>query len=246
MSVVKGSEQYKLEITPYNPVKRWLGRLLLVVFMAGAVAGSYYGGHFKGMQEQAAAVAERDELKVRVVSAEQKAERLRQDVANLKLGAEVDKQSQESVRGEVIGLQEQIKELEGQISFYKGLWQPSGSKSGLTFGSFNLVGTGAPGRYSYKLVVQQLATNHKLLSGHLNFTVVGTQNGLPVRLPLKDLTKNISYENIKLRFKYFQNFQGEMLLPDGFVPTGVELLAKVKKPKAATVEQKFGWLVQES
>lgn len=91
-----------------------------------------------------------------------------------------------------------------------------------------------------------MATNHKMLSGFLNFKIVGRQGELPVTLSLKDVSDNVSYDNIKLRFKYFQTLEGQLVLPDGFEPQRIELLAKSSGKDSVTVEKKFGWLVQES
>lgn len=251
MSAVKGSKQYKMKVVPYRPVYRalaWMGASLLVLVV---IVSAYYGGRYHGTLIQAEAIAERDQLLEAIEEARREADSFRQQVANLKLGAEVDRQAGEEVRHEVIALKNQIIELQEDISFYRGLMAPTDNKRGLTIGSLNVISTGAPREYQYKLVVQQLATNHQLLKGYLNFNVVGRQlkaEGQPasrMTLPLKDLTDKVGSTNIKLRFKYFQNFEGRIVLPEGFEPERIELLAKSTGKNPVTVEKKFGWLVQE-
>lgn len=244
MSAVKGSEQYELEVVSYRPVFRWTLRFLLLCLALGASAGSYFFGHEKGVAIQEQAIFERNKLRIELVDSKREASEYRQQVANLQLGSEVDRHASEDVRVEVIDLKAQIAELQEDISFYKGLMSPTANKRGLTIGSLNVLATDISRRYQYKLVLQQLATRHQLLTGYLNVNVVGRQNGVQVTKPLKDLNDKLSNENIKLRFKYFQNFAGEMQLPEGFEPIRIELSAKSTGKNAVTVEEKFGWLVQ--
>ena len=124
---------------------------------------------------------------------------------------------------------------------------PTENKRGLTIGSLDVIATGTPRHYQYKLVIQQLASNHSHLRGHMLFTVVGREaNGQVNSYALKDLSTEVSDEQIRLGFRYFQNVAGEIVLPEGFVPERVELMAKSSGRDAVEVEKKFGWLVQQS
>src|SRR5690625_6554530 len=95
---------------------------------------------------------------------------------------------------------------------------PENSNSGLVIGSLNVISTGLPRQYEYKVVVQQLATNHQVLSGYLNFNVVGWRNGEQEIIPLHQLSNQVDDANIRLRFRYFQNIEGRLTLPDDFEP----------------------------
>lgn len=245
MSQVKGSKQYHMVVVPYRPVRRVLTVVILLLVTAGAVAASYYWGHRQGMTEQADAVAERDELRGKVVDLTREADELRQQVANLRLGSEVDQQASEEMRNQVIQLREEIAALEEDITFYRGLMSPSDNNSGLTIGSLNVIGTGIPRQYEYKLVVQQLATNHQVLSGHLNFNIVGRRGEETETLSLHQLSDQVDSRDIRLRFRYFQNIEGRLTLPEGFEPERIELAAQSSGGNRETVEKKFGWLVQE-
>ncbi len=251
MTAVKGSKQYKLKVVPYRPLYRamaWLGASAVIL---AVLVASYFWGSIHGLELQARAIAERDQLRIDLQAKSREAEEYRQRVANLRLGSEVDRKASEEVRNEVIELKSQIADLEADIAFYRGLMAPSGNKRGLTIGSLDVISTGSAREYDYKLTVQQLTTSHTLLKGYLNFNVVGRkptpdgQGSEELVLPLRDLTSKVADENIQLRFKYFQNFSGRLKLPEGFEPVRIELLAKSTGKNAVTVEKKFGWLVQE-
>lgn len=246
MNAVKGSKRYNMHVVRYRPYLRLgIGGLLTAIFAAG-LASSYFYGIYKGTEFQAEAITERDRLRVELRDSVQEAEEYRQRVANVKLGSEVDRKANEDVRQEVIELKNEIAALKEDITFYRGLMSPSADKSGLTIGSLDILQTPEPRTYEYKLVVQQLAANHQVLSGFLNFVVIGRQDGVENTLNLRDLSKTVSEENIKLRFRYFQNFTGQIKLPEGFEPIRIELIAKSSGKTPVTVNKRFGWLVQES
>jgi hypothetical protein len=246
MNAVKGTKRYKMHVVRYRPYLRFGLWTLTTLLIVGGVFGSYWFGIYKGTELQAEAIEERDRLQIELSAKREEAENYRQQVANLNLGANVDRKANEGVRQEVIELKNQIGALEEDISFYRGLMSPNADKSGLTIGSLEILQTPVARTFEYKLAVQQLAANHPVLTGYLNFIVTGRQDGLDRVVHLKDLSSNVSVENIKLRFRYFQNFEGQLKLPEGFEPVRIELVAKSTGKAATTVNKKFGWLVQES
>ncbi|GAA6151851.1 DUF6776 family protein [Pseudoteredinibacter isoporae] len=247
MAVVKGSYQYRLRVVEDEPGKRFAGQLVTAVLVICVGLAAYLYGRYQMQSNQANAMAELDQLRSELRVKNSETEGLRQEVANLSLGSEVDRKAAEDVRGEVIELKAKIAELEENVSFYRGLMSPSANKRGLTIGSLNVIATGTPRHYQYKLVVQQLASNHSHLRGHLSFNVVGRESDGVVRsFALKDLSNDVSGDRIRLGFRYFQNVTGEMVLPEGFVPERIELVAKSTGRDAVEVEKKFGWLVQQT
>lgn len=166
--------------------------------------------------------------------------------ANAKLGAEVDRKSLEDVRQEVIDLKAAIASLEEENQFYRNLMTPDGDTRGLSFGPVEIVQTERPRTYRYKVVVQQLATQHELLNGTLKFKVVGRQDGEAKVMALKELSSTIDSADIKLRFKYFQNVEGELVLPEGFEPERIELEARPAGSSSGVIEKRLTWLAQNA
>lgn len=245
MSQVKGSPQYHLVVVPHRPVRRALWTILLLVLAVGAAFGSYFWGYHQAESLQANAVSERNELRDQVARYSAEAERLRQQLANVQLGSEVDQQASQELRSQVISLKEEVTSLEEDVAFYRGIMAPDDNRNGLTIGSLNVISSEEPRQYRYKLVVQQLATNHQVLNGYVNFNIVGRRGDREVSVPLYQLSEAQEEENIRLRFRYFQNIEGRLTLPEGFEPERIEVLARSTGSNAHSVEERFGWLVQE-
>lgn len=245
MSVVKGSKQHRLIVVPYRPQFRIVLIASVVVALCVVAGVSYVVGDYRGSNLQVSAAAERDSLRLKLESKTLEAEQLSQQVANLTLATEVDQVAGEDVRSEVIQLKSEIAALQEDISFYRGLMEPTDNKHGLTIGSVDVISTAVPRQYDFKVVVQQLTTNHQVLQGTLEFNVIGREGPIYRNIALKDLTSQVDSDEIRLGFKYFQNIEGRLEIPIGFEPERIEVIARSSGRDAVQVEKKFGWLVQE-
>ena len=212
-----------------------LAALLLLVFFLGGAQRHLDYFQLRADQQRLQLLA--DELQRQLDEREQQ-------YTNLSVAAEVDRLAVEEVRQTVKRQQQTIAELSEENTFYKGLMAPSELERGLSLRSWELLSSSNPRRFYFKLVVQQLAVKHRLLTGDVVVTVLGSRNGEPVRLPLQQLSAQVAKARIKLRFKYFQPIEGELLLPDGFVPEGVEVKARASKPRKAEVERYYPWRLQ--
>jgi hypothetical protein len=65
-----------------------------------------------------------------------------------------------------------------------------------------------------------------------------------VQIPLHEISQNEDQLNIKLRFKYFQNIEGDLELPAGFVPEQIHITAVETAPMAKTINNSFSWVVE--
>lgn len=245
MTIVRGTRQHRVKVIEHRPFLRWLMLFSGILIACLAVFGAYQKGFFDGVSGQQTTESKIAELQAALKESEASGVELAQQLENINVGAEVDRKASEEIRQEVIALKEQIAVLKEENGFYRGLMAPTKNKRGLAIGAVELSETEGARRYSYKVVMQQLATNHQLLNGSLTYTVVGRKDGVDVSYPLKDLSTQVKADNIKLRFKYFQNIEGELNLPEGFDPLAIELVAKTTGKDPVTLEKRFGWLVEE-
>ena len=88
---------------------------------------------------------------------------------------------------------------------------------------------------------QQDADGDTFLEGHVNVTLVGRQGGQLRRLELRSVSSEQDEDEIRLRFKYFQNVEGEIVIPNGFEPEKIEISAVATTPVAKRVDQEFKW-----
>jgi len=159
---------------------------------------------------------------------------------------EVDRRALEIVRRDLAAQKERIADLEEGLLFYRSLMAPGDITHGLSLREIEIVEREEPGRYAYRIVVQQEALKHELIRGQLTVEVLGLLDGEQVGYPLAELADDVVEEAaLALRFRYFQAIEGELLLPAGFEPRVVSVSAVIKTPIKADVGERFPWQVQE-
>lgn len=244
MAVVKGSKQIKMVVVPHKPMRKViliLSTLFMAVFLSSA--GVYYG-YYRGTNENIEVRIERDQLSIEVNTLQSQLEIIQQDLVNIEQASLVDKQALVEVQEMMVGLRETNAQLEEDVLFYRQIMSPENDESGLVIGQLDLSATEEENRIRYHIELKQLANNENLISGYTNVNILGTQDGNEVSFPLRSLAQDESQLDIRLQFRYFQNIEGELVIPDDFIPVAVQILAVSQDDNAKTVQKNFAWLVE--
>lgn len=248
MPRVKGSRQEKMVVVPYRPWRRALMVLSLAVLFVAIGAGAHYLGFARGVAFNGEARAERDLLRDENRLLESQLAGMQQQLVNAEQESRVDRESLEQVRDTIVTLRERIAQLEEDILFYKNIMSPEEDERGLVIGQLDLVALGEPGWYRYRVELRQQGDNQHLVNGHANVNIVGRgEDGSERSIPLRAVSESVEQQDLKLRFQYFQNIEGELRLPSGFTPEKVQIRAvSEREVNAGTVEKSFGWVVQDN
>ena len=241
---LKGSKQFSSVVVRYHPRQRQLliaGAVLLFVVVAVL---SFYAGWRTVEVNYLELLEERDQLVLDLAELQDALKGSMQEFQNVRLGSEVDRKAVDDIRATLREQKQTIAALREEIGFYRGLMTPTEREKGLSIRGWELYPGSKPQEYHYKLVLQQLALKHNVLKGSVSVSVVGIQDGLQKTYSLGQLLVGQETAALKLRFKYFQNIEGELQLPSGFKPQRVDVVAKATSPKSVEVEKHYGWLVE--
>ncbi len=240
MSNPKSSAHYRMVVMPYRPMRRVFNTVLVLLLVLIAAVASFFYGYDQGMNHGTHSAQGRQKLS----ALRTENESLQQEVANLKLAAMVDQQANEDVRRQALEQKMRIADLERDIAVYRGMISKSASNNpqGISIGSFQVSGSGGVRGYKYKLVVQQLSASEDFFTGTLAMKILGVRGQEKLELPLHQLSDQAAEELIPLNFKYFQSLEGDLLLPEGFVPERavVQILSRDKRPPT-NLEQQLDW-----
>lgn len=245
MSQVTGSKQYRSVVVQERPGQRLqliLGSLLLLLAIA---LSAYWVGGRSLHTDNRQMLRELTQTKQQLAELDTLYANSSQQLTNFKVGSDIDRKASEAIRGVVREHKQTINQLNKEIDFYKGLMSPTERERGLGIRSWELYPGSAENRFQFKLVFQQLALKHGMLKGSVVVNIIGKRDGVEEQLPLKILSEQIDDKGVKLRFKYFQYVDGELVIPVGFSPVRVEIIAKATAPKAVIVEKQYGWIVQK-
>jgi hypothetical protein len=158
---------------------------------------------------------------------------------------EVDRAALELVRQELAVQKEQIAGMEEGIRFYRSLMAPGEIAQGFSLRRIELVARDEPGRYGFRIVAQQEARQHTPLQGELYAELSGQQAGEPRIYPLAELSQDLEATILPLRFRYFQSIEGDLVLPEGFEPQAISVVATISAPDKTEAREQYPWQVQE-
>lgn len=224
----------------------WLKPLLIVAWVVSvllAIIVSYWWSEYQNQVQLKGLKSENQQLQNLLSQVRENESQTLQQLVNLKFGSEIDRQAAQDVRAEVVALQDQITELENEIRFYRGLMAPGSNSKGVGFGKLELHHVDG-NQFHLRIVVQQVAANHQLLTGSLQVALVGLRAGNETRLPINEISEQVSDPEIKLRFKYFQVIEADLVLPEGFMPRHIDM--NIEAGKYGSASQTTAWQVQES
>jgi hypothetical protein len=239
MSAVKGSKQYQMVVVPHRPLYKAMIFIVFLMTLAAFSMLTYQYGMSQGLALKIEVVKERDEIRSQLVDSGKLIEMMRQDIADLKVGGEIDEKATEEVRQTIESLQDSIAELDEEIRFYKGVMLPNVASKGLRIERLDM-SANPSGRIKYSLLLTQVVDKHDYVEGGVQITLRGQDGDQETSFLISDLDEDIEGA-IRFRFRYFQNINGELILPDGFQPRDVMIVAQSSGSSSQRLEKRFDW-----
>ena len=166
---------------------------------------------------------------------------LKQKIAILETNHEVDRASYKEVEASLTQLQAKIQEQRNAIAFYRGIVSPSDGNSGLRVQEFKLTRGKAEREFNLRLVLVQAMKHDRKVSGDVNLSIVGSQNGVETTYALAQLLADEDNSAWAFSFRYFQGFDRLLVLPDGFTPERVTVEVRSKTRSISSIEESFDW-----
>ncbi len=230
----------KLVVRPHNP-RRIMVRILLVVAAAVALVWSAYeSGRSVSGHDFSAAREERRQLMNDLQRAERENADLRARMAIVERSSQVDSVAHEDLRTMLADLNAEILALREELEFYRGIVSPADTRRGLRVHDLRLEPMDGAQAWRFRLVLIQAMQHDRQAQGTAHLTIVGTGVGSPQRIALSDVG-SVPEGGIAFDFRYFQEFDGDILLPEGFVPNRVEVELVPRSSRDGRVEQVFDW-----
>ncbi|MFV2060105.1 MAG: DUF6776 family protein, partial [Gammaproteobacteria bacterium] len=184
------------------------------------------------------------QLESTIYSFEEQIELLREENAVMERAAQVERQAYDEVNTTLKALQAEILELNGELAFYRGIISPRSASQGLHLQSYKLIPNGELRGYRYEISLTQVLKHSRLAQGNIRLNIEGIENGHQKMLRLNQLTEN-HVKELKFKFKYFQNFKGNITLPENFLAKRVSLQVLPRGREKDMIEKIFDWPFKE-
>ena len=175
---------------------------------------------------------ELEETKAEIVESNRRATMLERN-------SRIDDDASGQLKETLAQAQNEALTLKKELSFYKSIVAPEQGGRSLAVQTIQLKPKEGGG-YHYKIMVSQRGRNDQFARGTIAVSIEGISKGQSVTLKLADVS-NETKKPMKFGFKYFQNFEGVMNLPEAFQPDLVRVKVIPSTGKIKTVDEQFAW-----
>ncbi len=220
---------------------RWVQRATIA---AALVFGAYLIfelGRIQAKFNIVDAVSEQQALQNEVKGLENQIVALNQEIALLETHRDIDREAYQVVETNLGELQKKIQEQRDAIGFYRGIVSPADGGRGLRVQDLKLTKGKDERQYHVRLVLVQVMHHDRKVRGEVDFSIDGAQNGVAVTYALEQLLPADADSNWPFSFRYFQDFDRELVLPAGFTPERVNIEVISRTKSIASVKQSFLW-----
>jgi hypothetical protein len=166
---------------------------------------------------------------------------LREEVALLETHRDIDREAYKDVEASLSTLQAKIQEQTDAIAFYRGIVSPADGSAGLRVQDLKLARGLSERSYNIRLVLVQSLKHDRKVSGDVSLSIEGEQNGVAMKYSYAELLPEKSSASWPFSFRYFQDFEREIVLPDGFTPEKITVAVRSRTRSIASVEESYSW-----
>mgnify|MGYP000529990407 FL=1 len=232
--------QDKLIVVKHKPGIKRKRRLVFITGVVVIGAVSFLLGDYQSRYKHARVLEKLNQLAGDYAMLQDSETYLRQQVANLESGREIDELAKQGIQETIREFKAKVSQLETDVSFYQNIMAPSDNARGLQVQKVEIKAGSVDKRFAYKIVLAQVADNKAYVKGVVAVNLIGMRGDKKEIIPLRDISEQKDL-GIKFKFKYFQDISGELVLPEGLVPESIQVVAQTKGKKASRLEQSFEW-----
>ena len=171
---------------------------------------------------------------------------LKQEIALLETHRDIEKEAYKVVEANLADLEQKIQEQSDAIAFYRGIVSPQDGGRGLRVQDLKLTKGRDDRHYNVRLVLVQVMKHDRSVKGTVDFSVEGLQDGVATTYTLSQLLPEDENSSWPFAFRYFQDFDRELVLPEGFTPERVNVEVNSNTKSIASIEESFDWLAGTS
>ena len=226
--------QYRV-IREKSKWRRWLApTLALIACLISGVVGLLWGASIAQSQ-----IEENVALQERVEELTATNTGLRGRLTDSELIIDTQRYTAVALRDELTQLHKHMASLEAELGFFRKIMVPDSDQQGLQVERFSVTSEGGSA-FVIRATLIHVSERTRVVSGTVNIEVEGAQGGSPVTLSGGALAS--SPEELKFRFRYFQELEQRVVLPQDFVATTVKM-AMIGK-NTTPVDAEFVWAAE--
>lgn len=173
----------------------------------------------------------------RAAQAEALVKQLRQNVATLRRSDQISRSANTELQASLAEREEEVSGLRADVAFYERLVGATGQRRGLSVHEAVFTPE-VGGTWRYTVTLTQNLNRGAISKGEARVSVEGVSGGRLRSLRWEDLLQKPGAPGQPFSFRYFQQLEGSVVLPQGFTPQRVRVQLR---SDGSTVDQAFPW-----
>ena len=200
------------------------------------MAVSFYLGRNYQDYELTRLKLERETLVSQITEIENRNMKLVQKNAHLEGISKIERGAYELANQNLVKLQRELLAQKEELVFYQGIVSLS-----VNLQSFEIRKKNNQNQYSYKMILTKSGKSTQKIRGGASVLIRGESGGSVSELKMSDIALEKSAKGTKFAFRYFQVFEGDIALPDGFEPFEIEIGIKPTTKKVKSFSETISW-----
>lgn len=184
---------------------------------------------------------ERQAYEDRIVGLENDIIALKEEVALLETHRDIEREAYKDVETSLTALQAKIQEQSDAIAFYRGIVSPADGSAGLRVQDLRLTRGESERAYNVRLVLVQSLKHDRKVTGDVSLTIEGEEAGGAATYNYSQLLPAEASASWAFGFRYFQDFNRQIILPDGFTPEKITIEVRSKTRSIDSIEESYSW-----
>ncbi len=226
-----------------SPARVWGLRAAVAGIALTAIYLSFELGRIQAGHNIVDVAAERQAFNQEIAGLENTIRELKEEVALLETHKQIDAEAYREVETSLADLQSKIQEQRDAIAFYRGIVSPDDGGRGLRVQEMTLTSGRDERVFNLRLVLVQAMRHDRRVSGDVVLQISGEDG---------DGVKTYTYTELKTEsadsawpfsFRYYQDFERELVLPDGFTPLSVSIEVRSRTRSIDSIEETYAWAV---
>lgn len=216
-------------------------RVVLAILVAGFGYLVFEFGRIQANYNIVDAGRERQVYEDRIRGLEEDIVALKEEVKLLETHRDIDREAYSDVEASLTTLQAKIQEQTDAIAFYRGIVSPADGTAGLRVQDLKLVRSQTERAYNVRLVLVQSLKHDRKVTGDVSLSIEGEQGGTATTYSFSQLLPDDASANWVFSFRYFQDFEKQIVLPDGFTPDRIKIEVRSKTRSISSIEESYSW-----
>lgn len=235
---VQNKDLPRFSIVSQSPRFKRLVPVLAGLWLVLAVAWVWL--FWRGLHTDAGRLRQQRDAAVRQLDTVRQGEALlKQELTNAKRAEFITRSANNQIQESLAEKDEQIAGLKADMDFYERLVGSGGRRHGLSVHNAQFA-PGAGNAWHYTITLTQNINRGGMTSGQMRFSVDGVAGGKLKTVDWGQLLQKPGATGQAFSFRYFQQIEGDVMLPPGFTPQRVTVSVSGGFGKQ---EQRFDWTV---